>query len=147
MKGLAIALLVAGCASPRLPGPVSSQFVRTTVAGTQWASDGTAAPIFALEIQGPGPEELFIEANLPSPDPSGHTVTHVIQRKRLTRAEGRVSFEGPYTKGWLAGNPYFYVARVFSDPDYQNLLDVHEQEALCVRPPDEVLRKLRPREP
>jgi len=144
---LSIALLVTGCLQPALPRPVTSEVLRTTFAGTTWASDGTAAPTFVLEVQGTAPDELFIEANLPSPDASGPNVQHVLQRKRVTKAEGKVLFEGPYTKGWLPGQPYWYSARVFSDSDYLELLDELEQQAICFRPPDEVLKKLRPREP
>jgi hypothetical protein len=130
-------LALTGCST--LPEPAQSSYFRAIDAGYDWHKNGNACARFALAVSANAPQPLYVEAVLPLPDGSAS----VPIRQTVSNTNSHVSFEGPFVPGWKHRAIYLFQLRAYSDAGYTKMIDSLEQRSLCIKPPEDILRRLK----
>jgi hypothetical protein len=122
-----------------MPRAAHSKYFKTYDVGQSWRKNGTANARISVTVSPDAPRPLFVEALLPAPDGS----TGEIMSKTVRVGESDISFEAAVRSGWRPNKTYVFRVRAYADAAYKKMIDSLEQHSVCVKPPDELLRKLK----
>jgi hypothetical protein len=122
-----------------MPRAAHSKYFKTNDVGQSWRKNGTSNARIAVTVTPDAPRPLYVEALLPDPGGSaGETIS-----KTVRAGESDISFEGPVQSGWRPNKTYVFRVRAYADAAHKRILDSLEQHSVCVKPPGELLRKLK----